>query len=81
MNGRCRTNFDTCDSLSLMSLLLTTKLVVLRKCSKLRMVDDLLFGVHLAAAAESMALGACAGLETQILYDIISNAAGSSRSD
>ncbi|BBN02755.1 fructose-bisphosphate aldolase, class II [Marchantia polymorpha subsp. ruderalis] len=47
--------------------------------SKLRMVDDLLFGVHLAAAAESMALGACAGLETQILYDIISNAAGSSR--
>ncbi|KAL2644219.1 hypothetical protein R1flu_011806 [Riccia fluitans] len=47
--------------------------------NKLLLVNNLLYGVHLAAAAESVALGACAGLSTRILYDIISNAAGTSR--
>ena len=42
------------------------------------MVNQLLAGVHLAAAAEAMVLGARAGINTRILYDIISNAAGSS---
>ena len=42
------------------------------------MVNQLLAGVHLAAAAEAMVLGARDGINTRILYDIISNAAGSS---
>uniref|UniRef100_A0A0C9S8F2 TSA: Wollemia nobilis Ref_Wollemi_Transcript_4673_4554 transcribed RNA sequence n=1 Tax=Wollemia nobilis TaxID=56998 RepID=A0A0C9S8F2_9CONI len=46
--------------------------------SKIKMVNQLLAGVHLAAAAEAMVLGAKAGLNTRILYNIISNAAGSS---
>ncbi|KAJ7538401.1 hypothetical protein O6H91_11G046500 [Diphasiastrum complanatum] len=46
--------------------------------SKLKMVNQLLVGVHIAAAAEAMALGASAGINTKLLYDIISNAAGSS---
>ncbi|KAI5066263.1 hypothetical protein GOP47_0018887 [Adiantum capillus-veneris] len=47
--------------------------------SKVQMVDKLLMGVHIAAAAEAMALGASAGLNTWDLYEIIINAAGSSR--
>lgn len=46
--------------------------------SKVKMVNQLLAGVHLAAAAEAMVLGAKAGIDTRILYNIISNAAGSS---
>ncbi len=46
--------------------------------SNVKMVNQLLAGVHIAAAAEAMALGARAGLDTRVLYDIISNAAGSS---
>lgn len=46
--------------------------------SKVKLVNDLLFGIHLATAAEAMVLGARAGLNTRILFDIISNAAGSS---
>lgn len=46
--------------------------------SKVKMVNQLLAGVHIAAAAEAMVLGARAGINTRILYDIISNAAGSS---
>jgi hypothetical protein len=42
------------------------------------MVNQLLAGVHIATAAEAMALGARAGLDTRQLYDIISKAAGSS---
>jgi hypothetical protein len=42
------------------------------------MVNQLLAGVHIATAAEAMALGARAGLNTRQLYDIISKAAGSS---
>lgn len=46
--------------------------------SGVKMVNQLLAGVHIAAAAEAMALGARAGLSTRLLYDIIRNAAGSS---
>ena len=57
-------------------------LEVLKLCiyfsSKVKPVNDLLFGIHLATAAEAMVLGARAGLNTRILFDIISNAAGSS---
>ncbi|MCO5612204.1 hypothetical protein L7F22_066466 [Adiantum nelumboides] len=47
--------------------------------SKVQMVEKLLLGIHIAAAAEAMALGASAGLNTWDLYEIIINAAGSSR--
>eukprot|EP00249_Psilotum_nudum_P014799 c25012_g1_i1 orf=491-4702(-) len=46
--------------------------------SKVKMVNQVLAGVQIAAAAEAMVLGACAGINTQVLYDIISNAAGNS---
>lgn len=47
--------------------------------SKMTMVDKLLAGVQTAAAAEAMVLGASAGINTRGLFNIISNAAGSSR--
>lgn len=37
-----------------------------------------MFGIHLATAAEAMALGARAGLNVRKLFDIISTAAGNS---
>ncbi|KAK8962641.1 hypothetical protein KSP40_PGU016699 [Platanthera guangdongensis] len=46
--------------------------------SKIRAVNFLLEGIHLAAAVEATFLGACARVHPTILYDIISNAAGSS---
>ncbi|KAJ0981299.1 hypothetical protein J5N97_009554 [Dioscorea zingiberensis] len=46
--------------------------------SKIRMVNDLLEGIHLVASVEAMYLGVRAGIHPSILYDIISNAAGSS---
>ncbi|KAH9321667.1 hypothetical protein KI387_016306, partial [Taxus chinensis] len=46
--------------------------------SSVKMVNQLLAGVHIAAAAEAMAFGARLGLNTQNLFDIISNAAGNS---
>jgi 3-hydroxyisobutyrate dehydrogenase-like beta-hydroxyacid dehydrogenase len=46
--------------------------------SKVKMVNQLLVGIHIATACEAMALAATAGLDTQVVYDIISNAAGSS---
>jgi 3-hydroxyisobutyrate dehydrogenase-like beta-hydroxyacid dehydrogenase len=42
------------------------------------MVNQLLAGVHIASAAEAMAFGARLGLNTQNLFDIISNAGGNS---
>lgn len=44
----------------------------------LKQVNQLLAGVHIAAAAEAMALGARVGLDTAELFQIISNAAGAS---
>ncbi|CAG9464477.1 unnamed protein product [Pedinophyceae sp. YPF-701] len=46
--------------------------------SSVKMVNQLLAGVHIAAAAEAMAIGARAGLNTRALFEVISNAAGSS---
>lgn len=41
-------------------------------------VNQLLAGVHIAASAEAMALGARAGLDPSALYEVISNSAGAS---
>lgn len=46
--------------------------------SKIRAVNFLLEGIHLAAAVEATFLGVRAQVHPTILYDIISNAAGSS---
>ena len=46
--------------------------------SKVKMINQLLAGVHIAAAAEAMALGIKAGADPQVLYDVITNSAGNS---
>ncbi len=46
--------------------------------STVKMVNQHLAGVHIAAACEAMALGMRAGADPQTLYDVISNAAGAS---
>ena len=46
--------------------------------TSVKTVNQLLAGVHIAAAAEAMAFGARAGLDTRQLYEIITNAAGNS---
>lgn len=46
--------------------------------SSVKLVNQLLAGVHIAAAAEAMAFGAKLGLETRSLYNMIKNAAGGS---
>jgi len=46
--------------------------------AKLRLVTQVMVGVHLAAAAEAMSLGVKVGLEPTKLFEIISTAAGSS---
>ncbi len=46
--------------------------------SKVKMINQLLAGVHIAAACEAMALGMKAGVDPAVLYEVISNSAGSS---
>lgn len=46
--------------------------------SKFKMINQLLAGVHIAAAAEAVALGIRCGLDPKLLYEVISNSAGSS---
>jgi len=46
--------------------------------STVKMVNQLLAGVHIATAAEAMALGIRAGADPRTLYDVISASAGSS---
>ncbi|KAL0941304.1 ketose-bisphosphate aldolase class-ii family protein [Colletotrichum truncatum] len=46
--------------------------------SKVKMVNQLLVGTHIAAASEAMGLAAKAGLNTREVYNIITNAAGNS---
>jgi 3-hydroxyisobutyrate dehydrogenase len=46
--------------------------------SKVKMINQLLAGVHIAAAAEAMALGIKAGADPKTLYDVITNSAGNS---
>ena len=46
--------------------------------SKVKIINQLLAGVHIAAAAEAMALGLREGLEAKALYEVITNSAGNS---
>ncbi len=46
--------------------------------SRVKMINQHLAGVHIAAAAEAMALGMKAGLDPRVLFDVISNSAGAS---
>jgi 3-hydroxyisobutyrate dehydrogenase len=46
--------------------------------SLVKTVNQLLAGVHIAAAAEAMALGTKAGADPRALYEVISNSAGNS---
>ncbi|EOY21352.1 Ketose-bisphosphate aldolase class-II family protein isoform 1 [Theobroma cacao] len=46
--------------------------------SKIKLVTELLEGIHLMAAVEAISLGVHAGIHPWIIYDIISNAAGNS---
>lgn len=46
--------------------------------SGLKMVNQLLAGVHIASGAEAMAFGARLGLNTRMLFDFITNSEGSS---
>ncbi len=46
--------------------------------SKVKMINQLLAGVHIAAAAEAVALGIRAGADPKVVYEVISNSAGSS---
>jgi len=46
--------------------------------STVKMVNQLLAGVHIAAAAEAMALGIRAGADPGLLDDVITTAAGNS---
>jgi putative dehydrogenase len=46
--------------------------------STVKMINQLLAGVHIAAAAEAMALGLRAGADPEKLYEVICNSAGGS---
>lgn len=46
--------------------------------SNVKMINQLLAGVHIATAAEAMAMAAKAGLNTRAVFEIITNAAGNS---
>ncbi|WP_425827476.1 L-threonate dehydrogenase [Streptomyces fractus] len=46
--------------------------------SKVKIVNQLLAGVHIAAAAEAMALGIKAGVPAESLYEVITHSAGNS---
>ncbi|POX42677.1 3-hydroxyisobutyrate dehydrogenase [Streptomyces sp. Ru73] len=46
--------------------------------SKVKVVNQLLAGVHIAAAAEAMALGLKAGVPAEALYEVITHSAGNS---
>src|SRR3546814_16662089 len=46
--------------------------------SKVKIINQLLAGVHIAAAAEAMALGMRAGVDPATLYDVITHSAGNS---
>ena len=46
--------------------------------SKVKIINQLLAGVHIAAAAEAMALGLRAGVDAAALYEVITHSAGNS---
>ena len=47
--------------------------------SSMKLVNQLLAGVHIASAAEAMALGIRMGLDPETVYEVIASGAGSSR--
>ncbi|XP_060205429.1 uncharacterized protein LOC132633191 isoform X2 [Lycium barbarum] len=61
---------------------LSEKLYIIRgscgAASVVKMVNQLLAGVHIASAAEAMAFGARLGLNTRLLFDVITNSGGTS---
>nr|XP_016494021.1 PREDICTED: uncharacterized protein LOC107813285 isoform X2 [Nicotiana tabacum] len=61
---------------------LSEKLYVIKgscgAASVVKMVNQLLAGVHIASAAEAMAFGARLGLNTRLLFDVIANSGGTS---
>ncbi|CAH2790957.1 MAG: L-threonate dehydrogenase (NAD+) [uncultured Caballeronia sp.] len=46
--------------------------------SKVKIINQLLAGVHIAVAAEAMALGLHEGVDPDVLYDVITHSAGNS---
>ncbi|CAM2157385.1 putative L-threonate dehydrogenase [Pararobbsia alpina] len=46
--------------------------------SKIKIVNQLLAGVHIAAAAEAVALGVREGVDPKVLYEVITHSAGNS---
>ncbi|SHM19978.1 3-hydroxyisobutyrate dehydrogenase [Pseudomonas punonensis] len=46
--------------------------------SKVKIINQLLAGVHIAASAEAMALGLREGVDADALYEVITNSAGNS---
>ena len=46
--------------------------------SKVKIINQLLAGVHIAAAAEAMALGLREGVKPDVLYEVITHSAGNS---
>lgn len=46
--------------------------------STVKIIHQLLAGVHIAAGAEAMALAAKAGIPLDVMYDVVTNAAGNS---
>jgi 3-hydroxyisobutyrate dehydrogenase len=46
--------------------------------SKVKVINQLLAGVHIAAAAEAMALGLREGVDPNALYEVITHSAGNS---
>ena len=46
--------------------------------SKVKIINQLLAGVHIAAATEAMALGLREGVDAEALYEVITNSAGNS---
>ena len=46
--------------------------------AKIKIINQLLAGVHIAAAAEAMALGLREGVDPDALYDVITHSAGNS---
>ena len=46
--------------------------------STVKIIHQLLAGVHIAAGAEAMALAARAGIPLDVMYDVVTNAAGNS---
>lgn len=77
-SGRSEANAKAQPILSAMSEKLFTFEGEVGTGSKVKMVNELLEGIHLVAALEAISLCTQAGIHPWIVYDIISNAAGNS---